>query len=179
MEQENSENGGMRMRKVILTEQVKLTGVKNFTGKDKLIDYYIEQPGRDKIYAFSKIFTQNIYDMCKSGIRVNELSTKRSRDRGVMRLVNYLNMVLPYLSEYYGLMRKGEGRMRGRRGCYGGYYGGGGDLMGLIAVALLAIVAMPLVGGYVLVTGKDEGSKLLDGALLVGGLIVWAALGLR
>ena len=33
--------------------------------------------------------------------------------------------------------------MRGRRGCYGGYYGGGGDLMGLIAVALLAIVAMP------------------------------------
>ena len=66
--------------------------------------------------------------------------------------------------------------MRGRRGCYGGYYGGGGDLMGLIAVALLAIVAMPLVGGYVLVTGKDEGSKLLDGALLVGGLIVWAAL---
>jgi hypothetical protein len=59
------------------------------------------------------------------------------------------------------------------------YYGGGGDLMGLIAVALLAIVAMPLVGGYVLVTGKDEGSKLLDGALLVGGLIVWAALGLR
>lgn len=76
-------------------------------------------------------------------------------------------------------MRKGEGRMRGRRGCYGGYYGGGGDLMGLIAVALLAIVAMPLVGGYVLVTGKDEGSKLLGGALLVVGLIVWAALGLR
>lgn len=58
--------------------------------------------------------------------------------------------------------------MRGRRGCYGGYYGGGGDLMGLIAVALLAIVAMPLVGGYVLVTGKDEGSKLLDRSL-VGG----------
>ena len=33
------------MRKVILEEQVKLTGVKNFTGKDKLIDFYIEQPG--------------------------------------------------------------------------------------------------------------------------------------
>ena len=69
--------------------------------------------------------------------------------------------------------------MRGRRGCYGGYYGGGGDLMGLIAVALLAIVAIPIVGGYVLVTGKDEGSKLLDGSMWVGGLIVWAALGLR
>lgn len=69
--------------------------------------------------------------------------------------------------------------MRGRRGCYGGYYGGGGDLMGLITVALLAIVAMPLVGGYVLVTGKGEGSKLLGGALLVVGLIIWAVLGLR
>ena len=69
--------------------------------------------------------------------------------------------------------------MRRRRGCYGDYYSACGNLMGLIAVALLAIVAMPLVGGYVLVTGKDEGSKLLDGALLVGGLIVWAALGLR
>lgn len=45
MEQENSKNGGTRMRKVILEEQVKLTGVKNFTGKDKLIDFYIEQPG--------------------------------------------------------------------------------------------------------------------------------------
>lgn len=103
MEQENSENGGTGMRKVILEGQVRLTGVKNFTGKDKLIDYYIEQPGQDRIYAFSKTFTQNTYDMCKSGIRVNELSTKRSRDRGVMRLVNYLNVVLPYLSDYYEL----------------------------------------------------------------------------
>lgn len=59
MEQENSENGGIGMRKVILEEQVRLTGVKNFAGKDKLIDYYIEQPGQDRIYAFSKIFTQN------------------------------------------------------------------------------------------------------------------------
>lgn len=91
------------MRKVFLEEQVRLTGVKNFTGKDKLIDYYIEQPGQDRIYAFSKIFTQNTYDMCKSGIRVNELSTKRSRDRGVMQLVKYLNVMLPYLSEYYEL----------------------------------------------------------------------------
>lgn len=69
--------------------------------------------------------------------------------------------------------------MRGRRGCHDGYYGGGGDLMGLLAVVLLAIFAMPLVGGYVLVTGKDEGSKLLGGSLLVVGLIIWAVLGLR
>ena len=69
--------------------------------------------------------------------------------------------------------------MRGRRGCHGGYYGGSVDLMGVLAVVLLAIFAMPLVGGYVLVTGKDEGSKLLGGSLLVVGLIIWAVLGLR
>ena len=50
--------------------------------------------------------------------------------------------------------------MRGRRGCH-------------------AIFAMPFVGGYVLVTGKNDGSKLLGGALLVVGLIIWAVLGLR
>lgn len=93
------------MKKIILEEQVKIKGVKNFKGKDKLIDYYLEIPGQNsKIYAFSKVYTQNTYDMCKAGIRVNELSGKRSRDRGVMRLVNYLNVMLPYLSEYYGLV---------------------------------------------------------------------------
>lgn len=44
--------------------------------------------------------------------------------------------------------------MRGRRG---GCYGGGGGLIGLLAIMLIAIYAMPFVGGYVLITGKDDG----------------------
>lgn len=73
--------------------------------------------------------------------------------------------------------------MRGRRGCYGrhggGYYGGpGGGILGIVAILLIAVVAMPLVGGYVLVTGKDSGSKLLGGSLLVVGIILWIALGI-
>ena len=91
------------MKKIILDEQVKILGVKNFEGKKKLIDFYIEQPGQDKLYVFSKVFTQNTYNLCRSGVRVNELSCKRTRDRGVMRLVNYLNVMLPYLTEYYEL----------------------------------------------------------------------------
>ena len=91
------------MRKIILDGSVKMVGVKNFKGKEKLIDYFIEIPGREMLYAFSKRFTQNTYNMCKSGIRVNELSTKRSRDKGVMNLVKRLNSMLSYLSEYYEL----------------------------------------------------------------------------
>lgn len=91
------------MKKIILNEQVKIKAVKNFRGNKKLIDYYIEQPRRKSIYAFTRTFTNNTYDMCKAGIRVNELSLKKSRDKAVMGLVKYLNIMLPYLSEYYEL----------------------------------------------------------------------------
>ncbi len=91
------------MKKIILEEKVKLVGIKNFAGKDKLIDYFLIMPGQEEIYAFSRRYTHSTYDLCKSGIRVNEISTRRSRDRGVMGLVNYLNVMLPYLSEYYDL----------------------------------------------------------------------------
>lgn len=65
--------------------------------------------------------------------------------------------------------------MRGRRG---GYSGSGG-LIGLLAVALVAIYTMPIVGGYVLITGKNKESKLLGGSLLVVGIIIWIAAGIH
>lgn len=70
--------------------------------------------------------------------------------------------------------------MRGYRGgCHGGHYGGGGGLIGLLAIMLIAIYAMLFVGGYVLITGKDDGSKLLGGSLLVVGIIIWIAMGIH
>lgn len=47
--------------------------VKKVSGKSILIDYYIEIPNEDSIYAFSKRYTNTTYDMCKSGVRVNKL----------------------------------------------------------------------------------------------------------
>lgn len=64
--------------------------------------------------------------------------------------------------------------MRGRRS----HCGSGDGIMGLIAIMLLAVWAMPFVGGYVLVTGKSDGSKLLGGSLLVIGIIIWIAMGI-
>ncbi len=64
--------------------------------------------------------------------------------------------------------------MPGRRGHRDEHYDG----IGLLVVVLLAIFAMPLVGGYVLVTGKDGTSKILGAALLLVGLIIWIAIGM-
>lgn len=62
-----------------------------------------------------------------------------------------------------------------------GYRGGnsGGGIITLLVIIILAIYAMPLVGGYVLVTGKDEGSKVLGGSLLIVGIIIWIVMGVR
>lgn len=71
--------------------------------------------------------------------------------------------------------------MRGHRGAYrGGYHGGPGcDIYGLLAMILIGIVALPLVGGYLLFTGKSEGSKILGGILLIIGLVVWVVCGIN
>ena len=73
--------------------------------------------------------------------------------------------------------------MRGRdnlNGYRGGCPSGSGDgIITLLAVILLAIFAMPLVGGYLLISGKDDGRKLLGGALLVVGIIIWIMMGIK
>ena len=68
------QKGGNSMKKFKLDNQVKLTGLKNFRGEDKIIDYYLVLPKeQERMYAFSKMYTQATYDLCKSGIRVNDL----------------------------------------------------------------------------------------------------------
>ena len=91
------------MKRIVLDVQVKLCGRKNFRGEKKLIDYYITVPGRDRIYAFSQTFTYGTYDLCKSGVIVNELLSKRSRDRGIMNLVRKMQVMAAYLQEEYEL----------------------------------------------------------------------------
>ena len=90
------------MKRIRLANNVKIVGIKNFTGEHKLVDYYLVLPNV-RIYAFSKRYTHHSYDMCKAGISVNDLMVTKSRDTGVMRLVNYTNLIMPYLTEYYDL----------------------------------------------------------------------------
>lgn len=91
------------MRSIMMEKNIKVVGIKNFKGADKLIDFYLVTENQDKIYAFSKIYTHRTYELCRSGIRVNDLLTTRSRDTGVMRLVKYTKVIMPYLAEEYCL----------------------------------------------------------------------------
>lgn len=89
------------MKKIRVENDVQLRGVKKVSGKSILIDYYIEIPNEDSIYAFSKRYTNTTYDMCKSGVRLNKLICTKTRNQAVMQLVNYTRFLLPYLTEEY------------------------------------------------------------------------------
>ena len=90
------------MKHVRLTNDVTMYGVKNFKGEDKLIDFYVCVKGSE-FYAFTRSYTTGAYDICKSSVRVNDLIGKKNRDKGVMKLVNYTKLMIPYLVEYYDL----------------------------------------------------------------------------
>lgn len=91
------------MKKVILDNNMKIIGIKNFNGKDRKIDFYLITKENERLYAFSNTYTHHSYDLCKSGAIINEIACKRTRDTGVMRLVKQLNRMLPYLAEIYEL----------------------------------------------------------------------------
>ena len=91
------------MKKVRLGNNMKIVGIRNFRGAAKTIDYFLVTKEHVNLYAFSSVYTHNSYNLCKSGILVNDLASRRSRDTGVMRLVNQVNRMLPYLAEIYDL----------------------------------------------------------------------------
>ncbi len=87
----------MRMVKT----NVLVIGIKNFKGKDKLTDYYWILTNGTRIYAFSRRYTDNTYNLCKGGIRLNDLLCKKTHDTGIMYLVKRMKVMVPYLKEEY------------------------------------------------------------------------------
>lgn len=86
--------------KMVLDNQTKLIATKGNRGE---INYYIITPDNKKLYAFTKNYYQKTWDLCKSGIRVNDLMKKRAHHEGIMLLVKYTKYIMPYLCEEYGL----------------------------------------------------------------------------
>lgn len=54
--------------------------------------------------------------------------------------------------------------------------GGSSDAsgMGCLVMIILALIAMPLVGVYMLISGKDSSQKTIGAILLIVGIIFWA-----
>ena len=80
---------------------VLVIAVKNFRGKDKLIDYYLILPDGERIYAFSRRYTDNTYKMCKGGMRLKDLLAKKSQDTAIIYLLKRMKFMLPDLKEEY------------------------------------------------------------------------------
>lgn len=91
------------MKKLYTNNNLRLIGLKNFKGQDRRIDYYLITTDNNRLYAFTNVYTNHSYDLCKSGIRIDDLISKKCRDEGVMRLVRSANRMIPYLVELYGL----------------------------------------------------------------------------
>ena len=53
-----------------------------------------------------------------------------------------------------------------------------GGAMGCALVLLVAITAMPILGVFLAITGETIEVKLLGGALLIVGILVWLKLGI-
>lgn len=95
---------GATMKKVFFDDaKMKVIGKKNFKGDKKLIDFYLITAGNEMIYAFTRNYTFGTYELCKAGIRANELAAKKSKDTSVMKLVNYYRIMVPYLADEYEL----------------------------------------------------------------------------
>ena len=94
------------MKKVNVRNQVWLVGEKDYDRDNKrIINYYIETADHKHMYAFRQSYTGTVYNMCKNGIRINELLTIKSHNAAVMRLVGRTKKMMPYLADYYELER--------------------------------------------------------------------------
>ena len=47
----------------------------------------------------------------------------------------------------------------------------------IIVLLILAVIAMPVAGAWMLITGKDSTRKILGAGLLILGIIFWLFLG--
>lgn len=88
------------MRLIKMDKQVKLIATKGIQDK---INFYILTAKNEKLYAFTRPYSDKIWALCRSGIAVNDLMRKKTRHKGVMLLAKYARYIMPYLCEEYGL----------------------------------------------------------------------------
>lgn len=71
-------------------------------GNDKL-DYYLKTPAGEEYYLFTKGYSTTCYETCKSEAPINAILYGKKNNTAFMKLVKYLNFMMPYFVEYYDL----------------------------------------------------------------------------
>ncbi len=90
------------MKKLNLKRNILLVAKKSAKSKRK-IDYYLRMPNGTEEYAFTRNYSFKCYETCKAGYPVNKVLYAKKADTAFMGLVKYLNYIMPYFVEYYGL----------------------------------------------------------------------------
>lgn len=85
-------------------ENLVVIGRKNFRDNTKKIDYFLrDSVGREE-YLFTKNYSNNSYNLCKGGVRINTLLVTKNKDYRIMRLVEHLKRFVPCLKQEYGFV---------------------------------------------------------------------------
>lgn len=92
----------MKRKYSALSNKIKIVGIRKQNNKS--IDYYLMLPGCIKIYAFTRSYTRNAYELCKAGISIKTLLQKRTRDAGITKLIKYTAYMMPYFLDEYELI---------------------------------------------------------------------------
>ncbi|MBO5352963.1 MAG: hypothetical protein J6A77_06655 [Lachnospiraceae bacterium] len=67
------------------------------------LDYYLRTLSGEEIYLFTREYSTTCYETCKSGAPINSVLYGKKNNTAFMRLVKYLNFMMPYIVEYYDL----------------------------------------------------------------------------
>lgn len=73
----------------------------NKKGGERRLDYYVVNPDGSREYLCTRSYNRKCYDLCKGGIRYNDLTRIKSRNRGEMLLVDCMKRMHSYLREEY------------------------------------------------------------------------------
>lgn len=82
-------------------ENIWIIGRKNFKGNCRWIDFYLIMASGEEKFIFTKKYSHHSYDLCKGGIRINELIVTKSRDFGIMRVVDHVKRMKRYIKEEF------------------------------------------------------------------------------
>lgn len=67
------------------------------------LDYYLRTQAGGEFYLFTKEYSTTCYEICKSGAPINTVLHGKKNNAAFMKLVSYLNFMMPYFVEYFDL----------------------------------------------------------------------------